>query len=180
MLSLATLPAFQPLVLFTVLLILKMSAVAFVTSNERRKAKVVLNPEDVGVNPGSHAENARGREHVAGQTCAPERRREHSGLPGARVDLHIRRLFGHRGLGLLRRVLRRARAAHGLLSEGRSTVAHGRVHRRSAHGTRHHGPAARKHFLTRTAVLRKKCLVLRFVRQRRRPELLHRQERERR
>lgn len=57
MLSLATLPAFQPLVLFTVLLILKMGAVAFVTSNERRKAKVVLNPEDVGVNPGSHAEN---------------------------------------------------------------------------------------------------------------------------
>jgi uncharacterized MAPEG superfamily protein len=53
--SLATLPAFQPLVLFAVLLILKMGAVAFITSNERRKAKVVLNPEDVGVNPGSRA-----------------------------------------------------------------------------------------------------------------------------
>ena len=57
MLSLVALPAFQPLVLFTVLLILKMGAVAFVTSNERRKAKVVLNAEDVGVNPGSHAES---------------------------------------------------------------------------------------------------------------------------
>src|SRR5262245_60880463 len=55
MLSL-TMPAFQPLILFTCLLILKMGAVAFVTSNERRKAKIVLNPEDVGVNPGSHAE----------------------------------------------------------------------------------------------------------------------------
>jgi glutathione S-transferase len=57
MLSFVTLPAFQPLVLFTVLLILKMGAVAFVTSNERRKAKVVLNPEDTGVNPGSHVES---------------------------------------------------------------------------------------------------------------------------
>lgn len=56
MLPLATLPAFQPLVLLTVLLILKMGAVAFITSNERRKAKVVLNPEDTGVNPGSHVE----------------------------------------------------------------------------------------------------------------------------
>jgi uncharacterized MAPEG superfamily protein len=51
------LPAFAPLVIFTVLLALKMGAVAFVTSNERRKAKVVVNPEDVGVNPGSHTEN---------------------------------------------------------------------------------------------------------------------------
>ena len=49
-----TLPAFQPLVLFAVLLVLKMGAVAFITSNERRKAQVVLNPEDTGVNPGSH------------------------------------------------------------------------------------------------------------------------------
>ena len=53
----AGLPAFQPLVLFAVLLILKMGAVAFVTSNERRKAQVVLNPEDTRVNPGSHAES---------------------------------------------------------------------------------------------------------------------------
>jgi len=57
MLSFATLPAFQPLVLFTVLLILKMGAVALVTANERRKARVVLNPEDTGVNPGSHVES---------------------------------------------------------------------------------------------------------------------------
>jgi hypothetical protein len=35
----AALPAFQPLVLFAVLLILKMGAVAFVTSNERRGRK---------------------------------------------------------------------------------------------------------------------------------------------
>lgn len=51
-----TLPAFAPLALFAVLLILKMGAVAFITANERRKAQVVVNPEDVGVNPGSHAE----------------------------------------------------------------------------------------------------------------------------
>jgi glutathione S-transferase len=57
MFSFAALPAFQPLVLFTVLLILKMGAVAFVTANERRKARVVVNPEDTGVNPGSHAES---------------------------------------------------------------------------------------------------------------------------
>ena len=49
------LPAFLPLVLFAVLLILKMGAVAFVTSNERRKAQVVVNPEDTRVNPGSRA-----------------------------------------------------------------------------------------------------------------------------
>jgi uncharacterized MAPEG superfamily protein len=54
-LSVNELPAFAPLVIFSVLLILKMGAVAFVTANERRKAKVVLNPEDTGVNPGSHA-----------------------------------------------------------------------------------------------------------------------------
>jgi glutathione S-transferase len=50
------LPAFQPLALFSVLLILKMAAVAFVTANMRRKSQVVLNPEDTKVNPGSHAE----------------------------------------------------------------------------------------------------------------------------
>lgn len=49
------LPAFAPLVIFSVLLALKMGAVAFITANERRKGKVVINPEDVGVNPGSHA-----------------------------------------------------------------------------------------------------------------------------
>lgn len=54
--ALVAFPAFEPLVIFSVLLVLKMGAVAFVTSNERRKAKVVLNPEDTGVNPGSHVE----------------------------------------------------------------------------------------------------------------------------
>jgi len=53
----ATLPAFRPLVLFSVLLILKMGAVGFVTANARRKAKIVLNPEDTKVNPGSQAAN---------------------------------------------------------------------------------------------------------------------------
>ena len=48
-------PAFRPLVLFTVLLVLKMGAVAVATANARRKSKRVVNPEDVGVNPGSHA-----------------------------------------------------------------------------------------------------------------------------
>jgi uncharacterized MAPEG superfamily protein len=51
----ASLPAFAPLVLFSVLLVLKMGAVAFVTSNARRKAGRVLNPEDTLVNPGSEA-----------------------------------------------------------------------------------------------------------------------------
>ena len=55
---LTTLPAFAPLALFAVLLVLKMGAVAFITSNERRKARVVVNPEDTGVNPGSHAESS--------------------------------------------------------------------------------------------------------------------------
>lgn len=50
------LPAHKPLALFTALLILKMGAMAFITANTRRKAKVVVNPEDIGVNPGSHAE----------------------------------------------------------------------------------------------------------------------------
>jgi len=54
--SFLELPAYQPFALFACLLVLKMIAVGFITANERRKAKVVLNPEDVSVNPGSHAE----------------------------------------------------------------------------------------------------------------------------
>ena len=50
------LPAFQPLVLFSVLLVLKMGAVAVVTANTRRKSLVVVNPEDAKLNPGTHAE----------------------------------------------------------------------------------------------------------------------------
>ncbi len=53
--SLGALPAFQPLVIASVLLVLKMGAVALVTANTRRKSQVVVNPEDTGVNPGSHA-----------------------------------------------------------------------------------------------------------------------------
>jgi uncharacterized MAPEG superfamily protein len=49
------LPAFQPLVLVTVLLVLKMGAVAVATSVARRRALVVLNPEDTKVNPGARA-----------------------------------------------------------------------------------------------------------------------------
>lgn len=58
MLSITELPAFQPLVIISVLLILKMAAVAFVTATARFSTKVVLNPEDVPVNPGSHAAEA--------------------------------------------------------------------------------------------------------------------------
>lgn len=54
--AITALPAFQPLALFSVLLILKMGALAVVTANRRRLAQVVVNPEDVGVNPGSHPE----------------------------------------------------------------------------------------------------------------------------
>ena len=50
------LPAFRPLLIFSSLLVLKMGAVAFATANARRKAQVVVNPEDIGVNPGAHAE----------------------------------------------------------------------------------------------------------------------------
>jgi uncharacterized MAPEG superfamily protein len=53
---LAELPAFTPLVIVVVLLVLKMGAVAFVTANVRRKSGIVVNPEDTGVNPGTHAE----------------------------------------------------------------------------------------------------------------------------
>jgi glutathione S-transferase len=51
-----TLPAVQPLFLFASLLVVKMFAVGFTTALWRSKAKVVVNPEDVGVNPGSHVE----------------------------------------------------------------------------------------------------------------------------
>jgi len=54
--SFESLPAFQPLVLFSTLLALKMGAVAFVTAFARSRSKVVVNPEDVPVNPGSHPE----------------------------------------------------------------------------------------------------------------------------
>lgn len=50
------LPGFKPLALFSALLVLKMFGIAVATANRRRLAKVVLNDEDVGVNPGSHAE----------------------------------------------------------------------------------------------------------------------------
>jgi uncharacterized MAPEG superfamily protein len=57
MLPLHDFPAFPALVLFSVLLVLKMGAVAAATSIARRNAKVVLNPEDTMVNPGSRAAN---------------------------------------------------------------------------------------------------------------------------
>jgi uncharacterized MAPEG superfamily protein len=53
--DITALPAFRPLLLFSVLLVLKMGAVAFATANARRKAQVVVNPEDTKVNPGSRA-----------------------------------------------------------------------------------------------------------------------------
>jgi uncharacterized MAPEG superfamily protein len=54
--NLHDLPAYKPLILFSTLLVLKMFAVAVITANRRRLSGVVANPEDVGVNPGSHAE----------------------------------------------------------------------------------------------------------------------------
>jgi glutathione S-transferase len=54
--SFESLPAFQPLVLFSVLLALKMGAVAFATARARARSLVVVNPEDVPVNKGSHPE----------------------------------------------------------------------------------------------------------------------------
>jgi glutathione S-transferase len=51
------LPAFTPLVVFAVLLVLKMGIVAGATAIARSRAKVVLNPEDTKVNPGSRAAN---------------------------------------------------------------------------------------------------------------------------
>jgi len=54
--ALALLPAFKPLLIFTVLLLLKMSLVGGMTANTRRKSGVVVNPEDTRVNPGTHPE----------------------------------------------------------------------------------------------------------------------------
>jgi glutathione S-transferase len=54
--AIAALPAFEALVIFSVLLALKMAAVAFVTAKVRFDSKVVLNPEDAPVNPGSQAQ----------------------------------------------------------------------------------------------------------------------------
>jgi len=51
-----TLPGFAALAICSVLLVLKMGAVAFVTANVRRRSGVVVNEEDTGVNPGSHVE----------------------------------------------------------------------------------------------------------------------------
>ena len=56
MTPLGELPAFPPLALFSVLLVLKMGAVGFVTANTRRKSGVVVNPEDAKLNPGTHPE----------------------------------------------------------------------------------------------------------------------------
>lgn len=51
-----SLPAAQPLALFSVLLVLKMFGLAAGTALKRVSAKIVVNLEDVKVNPGSHAE----------------------------------------------------------------------------------------------------------------------------
>jgi len=56
--SFETLPAFQPFILFSTLLALKMGAVAVMTALARSRSKVVVNPEDVPVNPGSHPESS--------------------------------------------------------------------------------------------------------------------------
>ena len=49
------LPASQPMLLFSALLVLKMGALSFATANTRRKSGVVVNPEDTKVNPGTRA-----------------------------------------------------------------------------------------------------------------------------
>lgn len=54
--SFLALPGFAALAICSVLLVLKMGAVAFVTANVRRRSGVVVNPEDARVNPGSHVE----------------------------------------------------------------------------------------------------------------------------
>lgn len=54
--ALALLPAFKPLLIFTVLLVIKMTLMGGLTANARRKSGVVVNPEDTKVNPGSHPE----------------------------------------------------------------------------------------------------------------------------
>ena len=56
------LPAFQPLVVFAVLLVFKMGAMAFVTALARFKSKAVINPEDTRVNPGSRVQDQEGAE----------------------------------------------------------------------------------------------------------------------
>ena len=55
MLAIGDFPAFPALALFSVLLTLKMGAIGVATANARRKAQVVVNPEDTKVNPGSRA-----------------------------------------------------------------------------------------------------------------------------
>ncbi len=50
------LPGFTALAICSVLLVLKMGAVAFATANVRRRSGVVVNPEDASVNPGSQVE----------------------------------------------------------------------------------------------------------------------------
>lgn len=50
------LPAAQPLLVLSAYLVLFMGIIGGLTANRRRLAGVVVNPEDVPLNPGSHTE----------------------------------------------------------------------------------------------------------------------------
>lgn len=73
------LPAYQPLVLCSVALVFKMGAVAFATANARRKAKVVVNREDMMVNPGAVAEAQEAPETLR---CQRAHRNDVENIPG--------------------------------------------------------------------------------------------------
>ncbi len=136
------LPAFQPLVVISVLLAFKMAAVAFVTAKARFDSKVVLNPEDAPVNPGAQA-----RSEEADSTLRVKRAHLND-VENIPVFMFLALLFTLTGcsatgrLDVLRRLLRGAHATHDLLSARRSALANRRVRDRAAHPARHHGAAA--------------------------------------
>jgi uncharacterized MAPEG superfamily protein len=47
------LPAFKPLIVFSILLVLKMGILGFATAFRRSRTKIVINPEDAVVTPGA-------------------------------------------------------------------------------------------------------------------------------
>ena len=136
--AITELPAFEALVVFSVLLALKMGAVAFVTAKARFDSKVVLNPEDAPVNPGSLTQS----EEAAGTLRA---KRAHlndvENIPVFMILALLLTLTGCSAMvgWLLRRLFHRPHAAHDLLSSCRSALANRGFWNRPTDATQHHG-----------------------------------------
>ena len=149
--AITALPAFEALVVFSVLLALKMGAVAFVTAKARFDSKVVVNPEDAPVNPGAQAQS-----DEAASTLRAKRAHLND-VENIPVFMILALLFTLTGCSAMAGwwyfgvYFGRPHAAHDLLSTRRSALAHRRFRDRPADATRHHGAAADARALTRSA-----------------------------